>query len=200
MAKSVLDSIQDALGLKASGELKTGTDIVSKALGTFGSGGNVFTQGVNALGSPLSYYEGLLGNRQEALTAAAPEISTLQGQYNTAARAVSEFSPRGGGRVAQSAELPFTKQSAIQDVINKQRPQAAQGVTQIGQILADLGLSQEQVATALGNLGLGEQGLSSSDWMNAANIRMGKAAQSNELLGGLGSAIGKLLPAVLGLL
>jgi hypothetical protein len=108
-----------------------------------GEGGKLLGRGISTLDEPLSYYEGLMGSRQEALTAAAPEISTIQGQFDTAAKAVEEFSPRGGGRVQQSAELPFAKRAAIQDVITKQRPEAAKGITDIGKFLSSLGLSEE---------------------------------------------------------
>ncbi len=186
----------DQLREQATGSFSSGKDLVGKGLNVFGAGSDVFKSGLTALGKPLSYYEGLLGNRQEALTAAAPEVSTIQGQFDTAARAVAEFSPRGGGRVSRSADLPFTKQAAVQDVLTKQRPAAAQGITQIGQLLSQLGLSQEQVGEMLSQLGISEQQLGANELESAIGTRMGQTAQKNQLLGDLGQGIGTLLGSI----
>lgn len=183
---------------KRSGELDLASkDFLSRGLDVFGKGGDLFGRGVDVLGKPLSYYESLLGSRQEALSAAAPEVSSIQGQFDTAARAVSEFSPRGGGRVSQSAELPFTKQAAIQDVLTKQRPAAAQGITDIGSLLAGLGLSQEQIGNMLSSLGLQEQGQSLQALLGTANVHLGQASQSAQTMSGLGTAAGSIIAAVL---
>jgi hypothetical protein len=196
---SILSSLQDQLRSQGTNTFDTGTKLLGTGSDVLGKGSNLLGQGVNALNQPLSYYQGLLGNRQEALTAAAPEISTIQGQYNTAARAVSEFSPRGGGRVAQGADLPFTKQAAIQDVITKQRPMAAEGVTKIGQLLSTLGLSEQQIATMLDQLGIGSQQLSANTELGLADIEIGQQAQSSAALGNIGSSIGGILAGLFGL-
>jgi hypothetical protein len=176
-----------------------GTDLLGKGSNIFGQGNKILNTGVDTLGAPLSYYQGLLGNRQEALTAAAPEISTIQGQYNTAAKAVSEFSPRGGGRVAQGSELPFTKQAAIQDVINKQRPAAAQGITQIATLLGQLGISQEQIASVFSQLGISSQSLSQEGSIARGNLLLGQSSNANSTSSDLGSGIGTILAGLMGL-
>jgi hypothetical protein len=173
-----------------------GKDFLGKGSNLFGKGSDLLGRGVETLGKPLSYYEGLLGNRQEALTAAAPEISTIQGQFDTAARAVSEFTPRGGGRTAASSELPFTKQAAIQDVISKQRPAAAQGITQIGQLLSELGLSEESIANMLSQLGIGAEQSSLQGFEARGDLLLGKSGQSAKEATDLGTAAG-VIAAVL---
>jgi len=169
-------------------------DMITRGVGPsrseFTKGGTLFGRGVETLGQPLSYYQGLLGNRQEALTAAAPEISSIQGQFNTAAKAVSEFSPRGGGRTAASAELPFAKQAAVQDVITKQRPEAAKGISEIGKLLADLGLSQEQMGGILAQLGISEEQLSLQAFESGAGLTESQQARKDKLYGTLGQAVG----------
>lgn len=176
-------SFPNAFGLSTK---SSNLDVMGKDL--LGKGGSLLTSGIDTLARPLSYYQGLLGSRQEALSAAAPEISTIKGQFATAAKAVSEFTPRGGGRVARSSELPFTEQAAIQDVITKQRPQAAQGITDIGQLLSALGLSVEQ-------FGISEEQLSLEALLGASSTNLQQKQQSDAKLGALGSAVGSTIIA-----
>ncbi len=183
---------------RRAGELDvTGKALRGRGLEEFGKGGELFRRGVETLGQPLSYYQGLLGSRQEALTAAAPEISTIHGQFDTAARAVSEFAPRGGGRVAAAGELPFAKQAAIQDVITKQRPEAAKGITEIGQLLSSLGLSQEHIGGILANLGISEEQLSLQALEGAAGLGERAKERKAKLMGGLGKAAGSIIGGLL---
>ena len=147
-------------------------------------GGQAFAQGTQAMQQPLSYFQGLLGSRQEALQSEAPEIASIQGQAKTAAEAVSKFAPRGGGRVQQSAEQPFATAAAIQGLISRVRPQAAQAEADIGTRLAGLGIGEQSIATNLLNI--------------ATNYSLTEQQRNDAIWGSIGQSVGQLLPDIIG--
>src|SRR5207245_2627957 len=84
----------------------------------------------------------LSGDRQEMLQAVAPEVNAIRGQGATGRRALSQFAPRGGGTTAALAEEPFRESGQITNLLNTVRPEAAKGLTQLGALLGNLGVSE----------------------------------------------------------
>src|SRR2546426_12498436 len=122
---------------RAKGEAETLTQ--------FGSleGMQNLLRAVKVLGMPLDYFSKLLsGDRQEMLQVVAPEVNAIRGQGATGRRALSQFTPRGGGTTSALAEEPFRESGAITDLLNKVRPEAGKGVTDIAGILGRLGASE----------------------------------------------------------
>jgi hypothetical protein len=123
------------------------------------------------LGTPLNYWQNLLqAPTKTSLTEQeGPAISSVVGQYSTGKKALAN-APRGGGTTATAAELPFQEGGAItnllqqqlQEYLNVLQPEAAQAITGIGQNLANLGLSEQQLGSqdlsALLSYNLGKRG------------------------------------------
>src|SRR2546427_9554149 len=119
-------------------------------------GMNALKRAFAAFTGPLNYYSKLLGgDRQEMLQVVAPEVNAIRGQGATGRRALSQFAPRGGGTTSALAEEPFRESGAITDLLNKVRPEAAKGLTDIAGILGRLGTSE---------MDLGENAL--AQWMS----------------------------------
>lgn len=96
-------------------------------------------QATSSLNQVEGYYGPLLkGDRQQMLESVAPEVNSILSQYDTAKRAVSEFSPRGGGRTATLADLPFRQAGDITTLLQRVRPESAKGMTDISQTKAAL--------------------------------------------------------------
>lgn len=136
---------------------------------------------------PLDFWKKILsGDRQTMMETLAPEIGSVSAQYQGARRAASEFSPRSGGRAAGLQESRFKESGDILGMMEKARPQAADAVTNIGQLMSQLGL--------------GEMGTS----VNASNSGGQIATQAREQdianQQATGAGIGTLLSAVFGLL
>ena len=132
----------------------------------------------------LGYYLPLLsGDRQAMMEAMGPEVNQISAQYDTAKRAAAEFTPRGGGRTAALAELPFRKTGEITGALQKARPEAAGKVTDIGQLLASIGLG-----TMPGGGGAAASLLSSLT---------AERGQTMALWGDIGTGAGKILAQVL---
>ena len=80
------------------------------------------------------YYKTALGGNEGALRdLLGPEVSTVMGQYDTAAKTSAELGPRGGGRNAIMAEAPFQKAAAYGKALAGARTGAATGLLQAGQ-------------------------------------------------------------------
>ena len=99
------------------------------------------------------YRSALQGNQATTESMLSPEVSTVLGQYDNAAKTAANLGPRGGGRTATLAEAPFKKAGAY--------GQALAGVQGgAGKSLADISLQEQQqknqYAEAQGNLNLGQ--------------------------------------------
>ena len=133
----------------------------------------------------LSYYLPLLsGDRQAMMEAMGPEVNQIVSQYDTGRRAAAEFTPRGGGRTTALAELPFRKAGDITNLLQRTRPEAAGKVTDIGQLLASIGL---------GTMPRGEGGAAAS-LLSSLTAERG---QTMQMWGDIGVGAGKILAQVL---
>lgn len=102
--------------------------------------------GLNA--AKRNYQTGANGSLEELQSLYNPEISTVLSQYDNAAKAAAEFGPRGGGRTALMAELPFKKASAAGQVIGGARAGANAGLAEVSGKEAQIGSSLTGQATS----------------------------------------------------
>lgn len=147
------------------------------------SGGDLLKEG-GATGAPgENFFSALLGNREQALSAMAPEVSTIVDQYDAAKKTAAEFSPRGGGRATLNSELPFKESGKIAGLISGARGNAA---TQ----LMNAGMQKRQLGAGLTSAGL--QGT-----LGGARLAQGQQQFGAEQWSKLGSGIGNSLSALL---
>lgn len=106
-------------------------------------------RGGKLLEQPINYFSKLLsGDRQSMLSAVAPEVNSIVGQYDTAKRAAAQFSPRGGGRIQQLENLPYQQQGQITGLLEQVRPEAAQALTKISGMLQQLGIDESALGAS----------------------------------------------------
>lgn len=158
----------------------TAADIGSSGKSTYASGTALFD-------GPTRYNEDILnGDRNAALAQEAPDVRSILSQYDGARQALSEFAPRGGGRASGGSNLAFKQAGDINALLQRARPQASANLTNIGQILSSLGLSQEQ-------LGLTGENYAAQDLLGRRGQNIQENANTQQILAGLGASIGKLL-------
>lgn len=106
------------------------------------TGAAAVNTGVSGLESAKRNYQaGANGSLEELQSLYNPEISTVLSQYDNAAKSAAEFGPRGGGRTAMMAELPFKKAAAAGQVIGNARAGANAGLADVSGKEAQLGTS-----------------------------------------------------------
>jgi hypothetical protein len=136
--------------------------------------------GEQALGQSLAYYTPLLtGNRQAMMEAEGPQISTLAQNYMNAKKNISQFGPRGGGTTSALAQAPFNLADQITQLLEGARTNAATQVANIGSSLANIGVSAMNTSAATAG--------------TVASQQLQQQQQTNQLLGSLGAALGKIV-------
>jgi hypothetical protein len=126
--------------------------------------------------------------------AVAPEAGAITAQYDAARRTAYAHMPRGGYRSTTLAELPFRQAQDVGRLYQTLRPQAAQQVSGIAQILSALGID-------VGRLGMAQQGLgmeSLATVLQGLLTRRGQNVQENAATMGMIGDIGKGLGSLLG--
>jgi hypothetical protein len=151
------------------------------------TGEDLIGDGSDAMRSVLSYYKDLTGNDPAALLqATAPQRGRVMDQYDTARKAISSFSPRGGAGASIGAQSYLSEASDLSDVTNEARTDAFAQQGQIGQNLLGLGLSSQQLASA-----------DFDTVLRAILTREGhdvsKRGQNMDAWGGIGEAAGSIL-------
>lgn len=151
--------------------------------GTLGGGADVLSRGIQSFQQPFDYYSAILSGDPNALSKAiAPTLAGVDKQYAAAQRGAQDLMPRGGSRSATLAELPFQKAGVVSNAILSQGPAAAEHLSQIAQVLSQLGLNQEQIGEALLQLTANTQlGIRGQD--------VSEHGQAMSLAGSLGSAL-----------
>jgi hypothetical protein len=139
----------------------------------------------SALQGPLNFFQALLsGDRKTIMSALSPEISTLSSQYNTGRQTAEEFAPRGGGRAAALQSLPFEESGQIENLVQGAQTEGATGVTQIAQLM--------------GELGLGELGASTGAATSANQAIQSSVENQQQQQAATGTAIGSLIGLLVG--
>lgn len=140
---------------------------------------------------PINYWTKILtGGRYDALEALAPEVNTITSQYDAGTRAMSEFSPRSGGRTSAMEENRFRKNADITRTLLGARPAAAQGLLTAASGVGSMGTSE---------LGIGNSALSGASATNLGglNIALERQRLANENAGGIGSGLGSIFATLL---
>lgn len=114
-----------------------------------GQGTALQSMGADALQPVLAYFSKLAGGDPQALLEATrPERARVIDQYDTARKAISDFSPRGGGSNAALASSRFAEASDLSNITANMRSNAASAAGNLGTTLTGLGLSAQQLASA----------------------------------------------------
>jgi hypothetical protein len=154
---------------EAAGSARGVPDFLGQARGTF-------DRAETALQPALKYTQGLLKGGPAAMQAIAPEVGATQAGYESGRQALSQFAPRGGGRAATIAELPFQQQRDVTNLLSQARqfgaklaPELAGHLTQIGagrtglaqtqlqlaDVQRSIGATEADIGAAAGRLGIG---------------------------------------------
>ena len=139
----------------------------------------------------LRYLKDLVSqNPADQLNATRGERRRVIDQYDTARRAIAQFSPRGGGMTSVSAQSRFDQAESLADVTSSAQRDAIGQLTSLGVSTAGLALSAEQLASSDLNTVI-----------NAVLTREGfdvaKRGQSMEMWGGIGEAAGTIIGDIL---
>jgi hypothetical protein len=156
----------------------------------FNLGDETFRMGIEGFEQPQNFWSKILGgNRDAMMDTMAPEVSTIVSQYDAGRKAVSEFGARGGGKNSTLAELPMKQSGDINRLFQSLRPEAAKQLSSIAQVLASLGLNEEQISTSL-------LSLQNNSMLGVGNIQLGHAALDAKTSKEAGEGLGKLLAAM----
>ena len=123
------------------------------ALSTVGGWAQPFGQsnastGSSDLTSAGNFFQTLLsGNPVATSQVLSPEISTVQNQTQQKLDTTSEFNNRSGGTAEELVKTGDTSTASIQQLIASLLPQSANGLAQVGQAQAGIGLTAEEIAS-----------------------------------------------------
>lgn len=179
-------------GTPAGPDLNTLLNQVSQQKNAATAQGNQYKSlSADTLQPVLEYFRKLTSNDPNAtLAATAPDRARVIDQYDTARQAIAQFTPRGGGQNAALATSRFSQADEMSNLASTARTTAMGQSSQLGQFLASLGLSEEQIAS--GDL---------STIINAVLQQKGmdvtQHGQNLQALGSAGEGIGTLLGLLL---
>lgn len=102
---------------------------------------------------PLDFWSKLLaGDQAAAMEVFGPEMDSIGGQSASTQRQLAEFSPRGGRRTEMLGALSDEEARQINQLILGLKPQAADKIAEIAQLLFGTGISELNAGTgASGN-------------------------------------------------
>jgi hypothetical protein len=194
IAKGVIQAASGIGGMVGDKLTSGGTNNVGGGLSV--DAGKPYTspavqQGLDTLDSSKGYLQGVMGGSQEQTQGLlGPEVSTVLGQYDQAAKTAAELGPRGGGRTAILAEAPFKKVAAYGQALAGAKKTALEQLPKIGEAEANIGTQQEQLNNQFklgqANVNVGQN----------RNILTGQQEQ-NKAYGDIGSGIGGILTRVI---
>lgn len=150
----------------------------------------------SATNTAEGFYKTVLGGSQEdTRSLLGPDVDTILSQYDNAAKAASNFGPRGGGRAAIMAEAPFKKTGAYGELLGKAKQTAAGGLTEIGgQKTAAKSAKRGQDVGILNSL---QSGKNNSDYLQFQKDQA-KAKQYSDLGSGIGGFLTNLINGKMG--
>jgi hypothetical protein len=115
------------IGGGPSGDEKAMFKLLS-SLGSFGT-----SKGMGAVSTGSKFFEDILsGDPTKMAAAIAPETKVIQERAEQRKKQAAEFGTRSGGTAATQANIDTDKIAAIQDLVNKLRPGAAQNLENVG--------------------------------------------------------------------
>lgn len=145
-------------------------------------------EGAQMLQQFAQYFRDLIGPDPNALLAAtAGDRGRVIDQYDTARRSAAEFGPRGsGGGTAASALSRVSQANELVDVTASARQNAATQGSQVAGMLAQLGISEEQ----LKSMDLGQL---LNAILSKEQLKQGDATRRSQMVSGLAEGVGTLL-------
>ncbi len=147
------------------------------------AGGTSLSAGSSNTTNGTNFFNTLLnGNQANTAALLAPTLNADRQQSQQQLQSLSTLTPRGGGRSGTLFNAAYQPSASIQNAFMGGRLQAAQTLPQIG-------LQQQGIGTSL--YGLGNQALNTATGATGTNLNSALQVQqqSNQLAGGIGSAI-----------
>lgn len=142
----------------------------------------------DTLAKPTDYFSKILGGGPEMYNALSPELTGESTAYKNIS-AGSEFAPRGSGQVSRQGQLDTTHLQNISNIISKARPEAANSLTSISSLLANIGLGEAGASTG----SAGTIGSLLQNWKNTnLEERKFRTQQLNQMMSEIGGFIGGL--------
>jgi hypothetical protein len=139
------------------------------------------------LGSSLDFWNSLLkGDRNQAMSLIGPSADQQAQQAAASARGLNENATRGGRRTLMLGEQPIAAVTDLNRNLLSLRAQAPDKATQIGQILAQMGVSESGAGTAAGSSAIGGA-------LGAANLANQGSAMTAEGMRTFGQSLGQML-------
>ena len=137
------------------------------------------------------YYKTIMsGDQTNTRALLGPDVDTILGQYDNAAKAAANLGPRGGGRDAVLAEAPFKASGAYTKLLGQAKSTAATG-------LATIGGHKTQAATAQRGQDVSELGTLLGNNNSANQLAFQQQQENNKQLNGLGAGIGSFMTNLL---
>lgn len=151
-------------------------------------GAETTREGTDALSEFTQYFRDILGPDPNAVLAAtAADRGRVIDQYDTARQTAAEFGPRGsGGGTAASALSRVAQANQLSDITANARSNAANAGSGAAAQLAQLGLSEEMLAS--GDLQTALQAILGSRQIDEAG-----AGRRSQTVSGLAQAVGTIL-------
>jgi len=183
-AGAVGGGVADALTTKSGGSGATQGGMLSVDAGKSDPG---LADASQTLGQAKGYYQKALGGSQEEMEGLlGPEVSTVLGQYDNAAKTAAELGPRGGGRTAILAEAPFKKAGVYGQQLAGAKKGAVEGLTTIGQAQGQIGQAQNQFK-------LGQAGVNAGQNSSILRANEAKAKSYNDIGAGIGGILTRII-------
>lgn len=106
-------------------------------------------EGDDALAQVSQYFSSLAGGDAAAVARATQaQRGRVIDQYDSARKAIAEFSPRGGGTTTVSAQSRIDQANQITDITSEAQGDAAKSLAALGINMEQIGLSEEQLRSA----------------------------------------------------
>jgi len=138
----------------------------------FQTGEAGLAEGMAAYGPALSYYSKILsGSPGEMESAVAPEKASILDQYRAARKKRANLAPRSGGTNEATAQADYDQAGQVAALLQKLRPQAAQGTMEAAAGIGDIATKQAQ-------LGLAESGQGQADIFNTIQALLAQRGQN----------------------
>jgi hypothetical protein len=159
------------------------TQAVNNSADQIGQGTNLLNSGAGSVQSGTNFFNTLLnGNRANTTALLQPNIDQIRDSNTNSLNAISNLSPRGGGRSSTLFGAAYAPTQQINSLYNGMRGTA-------GGNLAQIGLQQEGMGTNLMQAGNSALNTGSQTNTGLMNYGLEQQKQSNALWSGLGQGL-----------
>jgi len=113
-----------------------------------GVGQAYLSEGMRDFSGPMEYFNQILsGNKSQMESAIAPEKNDILSQYRAKRKQLAASGSRSGGTNEAVAQSEFSQAGDVASLLQKLRPQAAAGDSEIAGKIAQLGLSESEMGS-----------------------------------------------------